>query len=196
MTSELQPEPRVLARRRMSNETFGMILFLVIEVMFFAALVNAYIVLRVGVDQWRPDNLPSLVSTLSVSNTVVLCVSGVSVLLALFSVRRDDLGSLRLYLWITIALGATFLGLQVFDFYRLLHLYQVPLAGNVFGSVFYTISGLHGLHVLGGVIFLGYVLANRRKYHRCRAHGVLAVTMYWCFVIAVWIFLFFALYVY
>ena len=173
-----------------------MILFLLVEVMFFAALVNAYIVLRVGADQWRPPNLPSLVSTLSVSNTVVLCVSGVSILLANFSVRRDDPGGLRLYLWITIALGTTFLGLQVSDFYRLLHRQQIPLEGNVFGSVFYTLSGLHGIHVLGGVIFLGYVVANRRKYHRYRAHGVLASTMYWYFVIAVWIFLFFALYVY
>jgi heme/copper-type cytochrome/quinol oxidase subunit 3 len=180
----------------MSNETFGMILFLVVEVMFFAALVNAYLVLRVGADQWRPPNLPSLVSTLSVSNTVVLCVSGVSILLAIFSVRRDDPRGLGLYLWITIALGITFLGLQGFDFYRLFHRYQIPLAGNVFGSVFYTLLGLHGIHVLGGVIFLGYVLANHRKYHRYRAHGVLASTMYWYFVIAVWIFLFFALYVY
>jgi cytochrome c oxidase subunit 3 len=180
----------------MTNETFGMILFLVVEVMFFAALVNAYVVLRVGADQWRPPDLPSLVSTLTVSNTLVLCVSGASMLLALFSVRRDDPGGLQLYLWITMALGSTFIGLQVFDFYRLSHEHHVPLAGNLFGSVFYTLSGVHGIHVLGGVIFIGYVVANRRKYHRCRAHGVLAATLYWFFVLAVWIFLFFALYVF
>ncbi len=178
-----------------SNETFGMLVFLLAEVMFFAGLVSAYIVLRSGAAEWRPAGLPPLVRGLSVSNTLLLCASAGSMLLAQLAVRRGDPAGLKMHLLVTLAVGCTFLGVQVYEFYRLLRI--VPFAGNVFGSVFYTLTGLHGLHVLGGVGLLAGVLrrAARGKYGRNRATGVTLSALYWYFVVVVWVFLFLALYV-
>jgi cytochrome c oxidase subunit 3 len=172
-----------------------MALFIVAEVMFFAALVSAYVVSRTSAGAWRPEDLPTLVTPLSVGNSVVLAASGVSMLLALLAVRRDDPMGLNLYLAITCALGLAFTGIQAFEFLRLLRI--VPLGGSAFGNCFYVLGGVHALHVLGGVAFLSIVLANavRGKYHRYRATGVLLASFYWWFVVIVWAFLFVALYV-
>lgn len=181
--------------RRLSNETFGMIIFLVGEVMLFAGLMSSYIVLRLGADAWRPDGLPPLWRGLSLSNTVLLCVSAGSVYLASRSIRREDPGGLKLYLGITMVLGLTFVGIQVYEYQRLMKI--VPLANNLFGSVFYTLGALHGVHVVAGIIILGFVLSRalRGRYHQYRATGVTVSCLYWYFVVLVWVFLFVALYV-
>lgn len=189
--SHAQPRPPA----QISNETFGMVLFLIAEVMFFAGLVSAYIVLRSGVAVWRPASLPSLYRGLSISNTVLLCLSACSMGVAQLAARRGDNAGLKLFLGVTLALGATFIGVQVYELQRLMHI--VPLAGNVFGSVFYTLTGLHGIHVLGGVVLLGTVLwkAAHGRYNRRHATGVTLSALYWHFVVIVWVFLFAALYV-
>lgn len=180
---------------RISNEVFGMALFIVAETMFFAAFVSAYVVSRTSAGQWRPDDLPPLVTPASVGNAAVLAASGVSMLLALLAVRRDDPGGLKLYLTITCVLGLAFAGIQAFELSRLMRF--VPWGGSSFGNCFYVLGGVHALHVLGGVVLLSIVLANavRGKYHRYRAMGVLLASFYWWFVVIVWAFLFTALYV-
>jgi cytochrome c oxidase subunit 3 len=180
---------------RISNEAFGMALFIVAEVMFFAAFVSTYVVSRTSAGRWKPDDVESLVTPLSVGNSLVLAASGISMLLALLAIRRDDPGGLKLYLAITCVLGLAFAGIQAFEIRRLLGI--VPIGGSAFGNCFYVLGGVHFLHVLGGVVFLAIVLLNaaRGKYHRYRAMGVLLASFYWWFVVIVWGFLFVALYV-
>jgi cytochrome c oxidase subunit 3 len=172
-----------------------MVLFLIAEVMFFAALVSAYIVLRKGAPEWPPRGLPPLARGLSVSNTVLLCLSAGSMLLSTRAVRRDDPDGLKLYLGITMALGMTFLGVQAYELLRLAGI--IPVGEKLFRSVFYTVAGLHGVHVAGGVALLGLVLwrAFRGRYNPYRSAGVTISSLYWYFVVVVWVFLFFALYV-
>jgi len=180
---------------RISNEVFGMVLLIVAETMFFAAFVSTYVVSRTSAGQWRPADLPPLVTPLSIGNSVVLAASGVSMLLALLAVRRDDPVGLKLYLTITCALGLAFVGIQAFEFFRLMQV--VPFGGSSFGNCFYVLGGVHGVHVLAGVILLCVVLANaiKGRYHRYRSTGVLLSSFYWWFVVIVWAFLFTALYV-
>ena len=179
----------------LSNETFGMILFLVGEVMFFAGLMSSYIVLRLGAVEWRPAELPPLWRGLSLGNTLLLCVSGISMFLSHRSIRRDDPVGLRLYLGITMVLGLSFVAIQAYEYQRLMRI--VPMPGNLFGSVFYATGILHALHVVAGIILLAFVLwkALRGKYHRYRSTGVAVSSLYWYFVVLVWVFLFVALYV-
>lgn len=189
------PHDHFQRRGGVSNETFGMVLFLVVETMFFAGLVSSYIVLRTGAREWRPIDVAPLARGLSVSMTALLTLSAVSTFLAQRRARHRDTAGLKAYLLVTLLIGATFVGLQVYEFWRLSH--QVPFAGSLFGNVFYTLSGLHGIHVLGGVLGLVRVLwrAARRHYERARPVGVDLFAYYWYFVVAVWLFLFFALYV-
>ena len=122
-------------------------------------------------------------------------MSAGTMVLAQFAVRRGDLPGLKLHLWITLFGGLTFVGIQAYEFHRLWQF--VPLDGNIFGSVFYTLSGIHGIHVLGGVGLIGWVIrgASRGKYGRRGHIGVDLSGMYWYFVVALWVFLFVALYV-
>jgi len=179
-----------------SNEQFGMVLFLIAEIMFFAGLASTYTVLRNGTAEWKPAGLTSLASGLSIANTVLLFISAGSYFLAARALRREDPNGFRLYLGFTLALATTFVGIQIVETMRLLN--ALPMEGNIFGSVFYTYIWLHGLHVVGGVIFLGYVFvgAFQGRYHRYRHTGVTLAGWYWYFVVLVWVFLFLGLYVY
>lgn len=172
-----------------------MLLFLIAECMFFAGLVSAYIVLRTGALQWRPVGLPTLVGGLSISNTVLLSLSGVSTLFAQRALARNDRQGLKQFLSVTLLAGVTFVGIQAYEFYRLHEI--VPASGNIFGSVFYWYVGFHCAHVLVGVAWLLRVFRNasRGEYARERSTGVTVFALYWHFVVLVWIFLFFALYV-
>lgn len=181
--------------RGLSNETFGVFLFIIAESMFFAGLASAYVVLRNGAAQWKPAHLPPLAGGLSLANTALLCLSGLSTGLAHWFAARREGGTARLFLWVTLAAGLTFVGVQAYEFRRLLEI--VPWSGNIFGSVFYTYSGLHAVHVLGGLAWLVNVLV-KGTLAGAGWKGrtpVLLFSLYWYFVILVWIFLFLALYV-
>ena len=163
--------------------------------MFFVGIVGSYIVLRFGASEWKPQELRELATGMPVFNTGLLVLSALFMYLGVRAIHRDDPYNLRVYVGITALYGMTFVGVQVYEFVRLQGL--VPLEGNVFGSIFYTAAGLHGLHVLGGVVLLGVVLAKawRGRYHKYRCAGVELASYYWYFVVLVWVFLFLVLYV-
>ena len=183
-------------RGGISNEFFAMVLVIVAEVMFFGGLASAYTVLRTGAVTWRPPQTPDLVSALSIGNSVILFLSGIAVALAWRAVRRDDPAMFKFYLGTGLALGLVFVGIQGYELARLHRV--VPMDGSLFGSIFYTYVGLHAAHVLGGVVLLVRVFVNalRGAYHRYRHAGVMAAAIYWLFVVAVWAFIYLALYVY
>ena len=74
---------------------------------------------------------------------------------------------------------------------------QELLVQNIFGTVFYSLAGLHGLHVVGGVLLLSYVIiqAIRGKYHQYRRIGVDLALYYWLMVVLGWVFFFGILYI-
>jgi cytochrome c oxidase subunit 3 len=182
-------------RPGISNETFGMILFLIAEVMFFAGLVSAYVVLRLSAARWHPPGLPPLVNWVTLGNVAILAASAVTMLRAVIAVRRDDPDGLKLHALATLVLGVAFLGVQAYESARLFPV--VRSDGNIFGSVFYWFGWLHGAHVLGGLILLAVVFrrAIQGRYNRYRSSGVWLAALYWWFVVIVWAFLFVALYV-
>jgi heme/copper-type cytochrome/quinol oxidase subunit 3 len=175
----------------MKNETFGMYLFLLAEVMFFAALASVYTVLRNSAPEWHI----APVTSAAYANLAVLIASGITMWLGGRAIRREDPIGLRIWLGITIVLGTAFLGAQVYEFFRLWP--EIPLR-TVYGGVFYVYSALHGVHVLGGLIFLGVILIRgfQGKYNRYAHLGVALAALYWYFVVIVWVFLFLALYIY
>ena len=111
------------------------------------------------------------------------------------AVREE--GRLRLVCWLCLTLlcGAIFAAVQYFEFSRLLE--EGLELKNIFGTVFYTMAGLHALHVAGGVLLLSYVImgAIGGKYSPERRIGVDLVLYYWLMVVLVWIFFFVILYI-
>ena len=175
------------------NEKLGMWVFLGSEVMFFTALIGAYLILRfahpqswAGHPQETPLNIP-----VTAINTFLLICSSVTMVKA-FEAAQDGLQKqLRLWLIATVLIGATFVGVQVFEYAELIHGGFVPSQG-IFASTFYTMTGFHGFHVTVGVICMIYVTlrAFQGRYTAQDHRGVEVVGLYWHFVDLVWIILF------
>ncbi len=185
-------------RGGISNPVLGMILFITSEVMFFAGLFAAYFTIRAGsTNGWPPPEFVGKLNMLPfvLPATILLIASSFTCQLAVNGIRRGDHRALVRSIAVTVILGVIFLVLQGIDYS---HLYGdgVRLDAGTFGTTYYTLTGFHGAHVLGGVIMLSVVLYRAGSGQFSRAHHdmVEAVSFYWHFVDVVWILLFSTLY--
>ncbi len=180
------------------NQKVGMWVFLCSEVMFFAGLIGSYVVLRFGAsDSWaQPGEVLNV--PITAVNTFVLICSSVTMVKAFAAAEAGDQKGIKLYLVLTFLLGATFLGVQVFEYTHLIQHGEwqgshgfTPRAG-LYGSTFFTMTGFHGFHVLLGVICLGWasLQAFRGRWGSDHYHGIEVLGLYWHFVDLVWIILF------
>lgn len=184
----------------------GMWVFLVGDTMSFGALLAAYAALRAGagIIGWvPPDEILGI--NLTASMTFLLICSSVTMVKALESIQNGNASRMCLFLGLTIAGGVIFLGLQAYEWYHLIHegltLTNIPEHGlksatisgsTLFGPTFYTITGFHGMHVTGGVIYLLVILIHglRGRYTAEFNHEVEIVGLYWHFVDLIWIMVF------
>lgn len=180
-----------------SNAQLGMLIFMAFEAMIFVGLITAYWVLRTGSFTWPPPNLPRLPLGVTWVNTAVLLLSGFTMSRAASAVRAGDQEGLRTMLVGTAMLGAAFLAAQGTEWVQLIR-QGLTLSSGSYGSTFYTLIGLHALHVFGAVVWLGAIaiLAQRGRYSASRHTGITLCTMYWYFVCALWVVLFAIVYLY
>lgn len=173
------------------NEKLGMWVFLGSEVMFFTALIGAYIILRVGHPTAFKAPGEVLAVNITAVNTFLLICSSVTMVKAFAAVQDGLIDKLKMWLVATVVIGATFVGVQVYEYRELMHKGFVPSEG-VYGSTFYVMTGFHGFHVTIGVICLIFVAwkAFQGKYSSTDHRGVEVVGLYWHFVDLVWIILF------
>jgi heme/copper-type cytochrome/quinol oxidase subunit 3 len=178
----------------LANGKLGIWLFLASEVMLFGALFSTYIILRVGAPVWPHDNLNVW---LGMFNTFVLIGSSVTMVMAWASLKMRDWGRHRLFLALTLALSAVFLVVKYFEYSEHLHLGEGPWHSTFF-AIYFTLTGLHGLHILGGMVVMLYFLGPGAKLHKTNpdqfTNRIEYTGLYWHFVDLVWIFLFPVLY--
>ena len=182
-------------RRGLDNLRLGLLFFMGAEVMFFAALVSALFVLRLGMAVWPPPLLPQLPVAVTAVNTVVLLYSSVSMVGALRALRRQERPRFLKLLVTTAGLGAVFLAVQGYEWVRLIG-FGLTLSSGVYGATFYTLIGFHGLHVAAALVWLlvTTVLAANRRFADGRIAPVQACAMYWHFVVGLWPVLFVTVY--
>jgi cytochrome c oxidase subunit III len=173
----------------------GMYIFLASEVMFFGSMFAMYFYLFGSHPiSWPPPNTPAVNwFPIPAVNTVILLSSGVTCHFALESIAHDRRRTFYILLVSTIILGVLFEAGQVYEFTHA----RITLGGlNQFGSAFFTMTGFHGLHVAGGLVFLLLMLGRATRGHFNSRHhvGFAAATLYWHFVDVVWVFLFGILY--
>lgn len=169
---------------------FGLAIFLVsLAVLFLASLV-AYAVIRLQADVWPPPGLPPLPRTFLLSTGLIL-VGSVTIQAALSFARANRRWALRAALLATTLLGAAFLVSQSVGWSELVVSHTTPTA-HLYGWLFYFLTGLHALHVIGGLIPLGVVTVNSfyDRYSPLSHSAVRFCTMYWHFLGVVWITLF------
>jgi heme/copper-type cytochrome/quinol oxidase subunit 3 len=176
------------------NCKLGIWLFLASEVMLFGALFSTYIILRTGAVEWPQGELSVW---LGMANTFILIGSSVTMVMAWASLKLNDFGKHRLYLALTIGLALLFLVNKYFEYADHIVRGELP-AHSTFLAIYYTMTGLHGLHIVGGVVVMLYLLGPGAKmWQRVPdqfANRIEATGLYWHFVDLVWIFLFPVLY--
>lgn len=189
----------------LNNVKLGIWLFLASEVMLFGALFASYILLRVGAPPgtWPIHGAVYLNVPLATLNTGVLITSSVTMVMAWASLVRahqagkTDLGKYRLFMGATVALGFVFLVIKYFEYSAKFHHHLGPHT-NTFLAIYFTLTGLHGLHVIGGMAVNAYLLFPGSKMWRTAPqqfiNRVETAGLFWHFVDLVWIFLFPVLY--
>ena len=185
---------------------YGMLLFIASEVMFFVAWFWAFFdaSLYAGEAQqvarseftggmWPPQGIEVLDPLhLPLFNTIILLLSGTTVTWAHHALLHNERGMLKLMLALTVALGILFSYVQAYEYAH------APFAfkDSIYGSTFFMATGFHGFHVFVGTIFLIVCLIRAMAGHFSpqQHFGFEAAAWYWHFVDVVWLFLFFAIY--
>jgi cytochrome c oxidase subunit III len=178
----------------LANGKLGIWLFLASEVMLFGALFSTYIILRTGATEWPHGELSV---PLGAINTVILISSSVTMVMAWASLKMQQWGKHRLYLTATVVLAAIFLINKYFEYSDHLTRGEGPWH-STFLAIYFTLTGLHGLHIVGGMIVMGYLLGPGAKLWKSNpnqfTNRIEYTGLYWHFVDLVWIFLFPVLY--
>lgn len=180
----------------LTNAKLGIWLFLASEIMLFGALFSSYILLRVSAPVW-PRGASILNVPLATFNTVVLIASSVTMVMAWAALVKKNFRQHQIYLGLTILLALTFLVVKAFEYHAKFHHHLYP-GTSTFLAIYFTMTGLHGIHILGGVVVNSYLLGPGGKMWKTdpeRFTGRIEVSgLYWHFVDLVWIFLFPVLY--
>ena len=189
--------------QQFSSAKLGMWLFLFTEIMFFGGLFVAYIVYRA----WNPELFTmaatQLDTVLGAVNTVVLIGSSLTVALAIRAAQTDKQKQLLNYLLGTIFLACVFLVIKYFEYTHKFDMGIFPGAfytfegidhpkANVFFSIYYMMTGLHGLHVIIGIgLFVWLVIKALKGAYSSVYYTPVEITgLYWHLVDIIWIFLF------
>jgi cytochrome c oxidase subunit III len=187
--------PAITPERTLSRGQWGMVSFLVSEVALFGTLIVTY-VFYLGKDVVGPTPAEALSLSLVVWTTACLLVSSGTVHMAERTLGRGNQGRFLLWWLATIMLGAVFLAGTAFEWHDLIYRHHLTISRNLFGTTYYTLVGLHALHVTGGVTMMLIVLglALRRQMTTANQAGVGLVAWYWHFVDAVWVVVFTVVY--
>jgi cytochrome c oxidase subunit 3 len=177
---------------RVEPQMLGMLLFIISEIMLFGSFFTAYFFIRVvGNADWLPegDHLPVAIAGV---NSAILISSSFTMHWALEGARRENRAALRMGLLTTFLLGLTFLTVQVNEY---VHIGFAP-ADHAQGTIFYSLTGLHGAHVFVGLslLLMATIRAFRGHYSAKEHRGVEVPGIYWHFVDGMWIIVFSTVY--
>ena len=190
MTVTSAPAAAIEAGERIPSGKLAIWWFLASEIVIFGGLITTYVLFRLRHPEWS-ELAAHTITPAGAVNTFVLLTSSLMVVLAHQAVERGNYRAASTALIQTIFCGAIFIGIKAFEYGSEIGEGFTPVAG-LFWSFYYVMTGLHALHVLGGIFA---ILAVQQAVSRGRLpHRVEIVGIYWHFVDIVWIFLFPLLY--
>lgn len=170
----------------MNPKRFLLWMFMVSIIMVFASLTSAYIV-RQAEGNWLVYELPNLLWI----STIILLLSSATAQLAYWSAKKDNLIQLKTYMVLTLVLGVTFLVAQFYTWGALID-NNVFFVGNPSGTFLYVIMGVHGFHLISGMIYLLIMLVRTFQY-KVHSKNLLHIGLsvsYWHFLDGLWLYLY------
>jgi heme/copper-type cytochrome/quinol oxidase subunit 3 len=206
-TVQERPVELAASSTSIDNRKLAVWFFLASEIIFFTALIGGSLLLRFNTGEWVHPGVILNVPLTSV-NTFILICSSLTVVNALSAIEVGNQRMLRRWLVLTALLGITFLGIQVYEYAKLLNEgltlqgmsaelcehahFAADACPNMYATTFYIQTGFHGSHVFVGVVWLLVVVlkAFRGVYTQAEHTGVELFGLYWHFVDLVWILLF------
>ena len=183
----------------LTNSKLGIWVFLASEIMLFGGLFSAYVFLRIAAPEGDFDYWGSKLSVPKATfNTLVLILSSVTMVMAWASLKLKEFDKYKMYLGITILCALAFLFVKYFEYTGKFH-HGIYPSSSTFMGIYFTLTGLHVLHIIGGVavlLFYWSPIANRmyEEDPELLANRIEITGLYWHFVDLVWIFLFPILY--
>jgi cytochrome c oxidase subunit 3 len=129
-------------------------------------------------------------------NTAILLTSGLTLTIAHHALIAGHRAKTIAWMWITVALGITFVGFQGYEYFHAYHELNLKLTSGIFGSTFFMLTGFHGFHVFVGMLMLLFITLRLQKGHFTpqRHFGFEGAAWYWHFVDVVWLGLYFLVY--
>ena len=182
-----------------NNSKLGIWVFLASEVMLFGGLFSAYVFLRMAAPAGEFAYWGSKLSVpMATVNTLVLISSSVTVIMSWASLKMKDFEKYKMYMGLTLLCALIFLVIKYFEYTGKFH-HGIYPSSSTFMAIYFTLTGLHGLHIIGGMIVMGYfwLPAGNKMWHTEPDHftnRIEVAGLYWHFVDLVWIFLFPVLY--
>ncbi len=175
-------------RSGLSSSALGMIVFIATELMFFAGLISAYLIIKapaVSAEAWPPPGQPRLPVIATALNSLVLLASGWMIFKAFHSFKEDPAGELvRKRVKATLLLGLVFVGVQGIEWIRLLG-FGLTMTSSQYGAFFYLIIGTHAIHAIGALIGL-WRLFTKLNAGVLKEDTFHAVQLFWFFVVGIW----------
>ena len=177
----------------LNNATLGIWLFLASEIMLFGALFSSYLILRTGAAHW-PSGSSILNIPLATLNTVILVVSSIAVVFAWAALKENNFGKFKLNLGLSLLCGIIFLVIKTFE-YKMKFAHGLYPSTNTFLAVYFTLTALHALHIIGGIVVNAYLWGPGAKMYKTDphryTHRIEIAGIYWHFVDLLWIILLF-----
>ena len=169
------------------SNLFGMIIFVITEIMFFSGLISAYLIIRSGLDEWPPWGQPRLPINETAINTIILLLSGVFIYYSRNYFSKDNLKKALLMHDISICFGLLFVILQGIEWFKLLN-FGLTITSSVYGALFYLIIGAHAFHVIGALISMTIIkiITNKDNSSKVISNKFLPFQFLWYFVIGIW----------
>ena len=172
-------------RQLVSSSIFATVIMIMTEVMFFAALISAYMIIRSGAEEWPPWGQPRLPVFATAINSLTLLASAFCLhrSVKVFSSQAPQSKQL---LALAIALGIVFVSVQGYEWVQLIS-FGLTITSSTYGGVFYLIIGAHGLHVIGGLLALLACLKRLNSTsQQLTIDNLRAAQIFWYFVVGVW----------
>lgn len=171
----------------MQPKKFALWLFIVSIIMLFAALTSAYIVKQAD-GNWLSFELPGAF----IASTVIIAISSITMHLAYLSAKRDELKKVSIMLASTLILGVLFLATQYYSWSELVANNVYFVSNYASGSFIYVFTGLHGVHLVSGLIFIIITLVSalRSEVHSRKLLRIEMCMTYWHFLGGLWLYLF------
>jgi len=164
-------------------------------VMLFTALTSSYIVRSASGNDWRPIAMPRVLWI----STALIVISSITMEVSRRSLKQKRNAGYGRWLTVTVALGLAFLATQLLAWRQLVR-QGIYMASNPYNSFFYLFTAAHGLHLLGGILALGYLMMRTTRQRSTvagelrRAGAADAATIYWHFMDGLWVALFLLLF--